>query len=174
MSIKKNSATEKNHKMKIVQNELKNILQHKILNEVPEIKRTIEALILSVSCVEFKNEKPQPKMIEGEMKTSEEILEIIKESSGYTKWKFSSSEFLEENEIKSIKESFNIDFKENEIKRNIYSRSRNDRSELSLIIVTVLPGLYKVELHTDRVGYGLKSLVNNKQFEKEIAISSEN
>lgn len=171
MSIKTSDATEKNQKIKRVQNEIKNLLQHKILAEVPEIKKTIENLLLSVSAIEFKNDNP--KMIEGEMKTSEEILEMIKDSSGYTKWKLSSTETLKNDEIQEIKQNFNVDFKEKEIQVYGYSRSTNDRNALSYIIVTVLPGFYYVQLHTDKVGYSLEGLVNNKQFKQGIAAESE-
>lgn len=107
------------------------------------------------------------------MASSEEILAMIKESSGYTKWKLKSTELLETEEVTDIKETFNIDFKETEISRHMYGRSTNDRNALCTIVVTVLPGLFQVDLHTDRVGYGLDGLVNTKQFEQGIAAESD-
>lgn len=75
--------------------------------------------------------------------------------------------------MNDIKETFNIDFAETQINRHMFSRSTNDRNALSAIIVTVLPGLFQVDLHTDRVGYCLEGLVNNKQFEQGIAVESD-
>jgi hypothetical protein len=107
------------------------------------------------------------------MKTSEEILEMIKDSSGYTKWKLSSTETLKNDEMQEIKQDFNVDFKETEIQVYSYSRSTNDRNALSYIMVTVLPGFYQVQLQTNKVGYSLEGLVNNKQFKQGIAAGSE-
>lgn len=172
MSIKTSSASEKNQKIQRVQQEVKNLLQHKILNEVPEIKKSIEELLVKVNGVTFKNSNPQ--MLKGEISTVEKILEMIKESSGYTKWKFDYTETLESEELDDIKETYNINFSEKEIQRHLFSRSTNDRNALSTIIVTVLPGLFQVDLHTNRVGYCLEGLVNQKQFEQGIAVESDN
>lgn len=171
MSIKTSTATEKNQKMQRVQQEVKNLLQHKILNEVPSIKKDIEQLLINVNAVSFKN--TEARQIEGYIATSEELLDMIKEASGYTKWKFSQTEKLSVEEINDLKEEFNIDFTEQEIYRHMFSRSTNDRNALGMIIVTVLPGLFQVDLHTDRVGYGLDGLVNVEQFEQGIAAESE-
>lgn len=171
MSIKTSTATEKNQKMQRVQQEIKNLLQHKILNEVPSIKKDIEQLLINVNAVSFKN--TEASQIEGYIATSEELLDMIKEASGYTKWKFSQTETLSVEEINDLKEEFNIDFTEQEIYRHMFSRSTNDRNALGMIIVTVLPGLFQVDLHTDRVGYGLDGLVNVEQFEQGIAAESE-
>lgn len=171
MAIKTSTASEKNQKIQRVQQEVKNLLQHKILEEVPDIKKSIEELLLKLNSVTFKNSNP--KVIQGQFATVEEILTMIKESSGYTKWKFSHTDVVETKEVKEIKETFNIDFAETEINRHMFSRSTNDRNALSTIIVTVLPGLFQVDLHTDRVGYCLEGLVNNKQFEQGIAVESD-
>lgn len=171
MAIKNSTANEKNQKIQRVEQEIKNLLQHKILDETPEIKKTIENLLVSVKSVTFKN--TNPKMVKGKMASSEEILAMIKESSGYTKWKLESTELLETEEVTDIKETFNIDFKETEISRHMYGRSTNDRNALCTIVVTVLPGLFQVDLHTNRVGYGLDGLVNTKQFEQGIAAESD-
>lgn len=172
MAIKTSTASEKNQKIQRVQQEIKQLLQHKILNEVPEIKKSIEELLVKVNGVTFKNTNPQ--MLKGKIPTVEEILSMIKESSGYTKWKFSNTETLETEEINDIKETYNIDFKEKEINRHVFSRSTNDRDALSTILVTVLPGLFQVDLHTNRVGYELEGLVNKEQFEQGIAVESDN
>lgn len=171
MAIKTSSASEKNQKIQRVQHEIKNLLQHKILNEVPEIKKTIQDLLVSVNAVSFKNNNPE--MIKGNIATAQEILEMIKDSSGYTKWKLDHSEIIDTEEVNDMKETFNIDFKETEINRHMFSRSTNDRNALSTIIVTVLPGLFQVDLHTNRVGYCLEGLVNTKQFEQGIAVESD-
>lgn len=171
MAIKTSSATEKNQKIQRVQQEVKNLLQHKILNEVPEIKKSIEELLLKVNGVTFKNDKP--KMITGKISSVDEILTMIKESSGYTKWKLDNTEVVEEEDVRALKETYNIDFEEKEINRHIFYRSTNDRNALSTIIVTVLPGLFQVDLHTNRVGYCLEGLLNQKQFEQGIAVESD-
>lgn len=171
MAIKTSTASEKNQKIQRVQQEVKNLLQHKILEEVPGIKKSIEELLLKLNGVTFKNTKP--KMIQGKIESVEDILTMIKESSGYTKWKFSHTEIIEAEEVEDMKETYNIDFAETQINRHMFSRSTNDRNALSAIIVTVLPGLFQVDLHTDRVGYCLEGLVNNKQFEQGIAVESD-
>lgn len=170
MTIKTSTATEKNQKMQRVQQDIHNLLQQRILNEVPEIKKSIEQLLVSVKNVKFKDDNV--KNIEGQVYNAEQILDMIKQSSGNTKWKFSQSDKLSEQEIQDIKEEFNIDFEKTEIERHMFSRSTNDRNTLCFIGVTALPGLFQVELQTDRVGYGLDGLVNVKQFEEGIAAES--
>lgn len=171
MTIQTSTATEQNQKMQRVQQELKNILQHRILNEVPEIKNEIEQLLAKVTAIKFKN--TNAKYIEGKVYDVTEILEMIKESSGYSKWKFSQSDTLSKQELEDIKEEFNIDFTEQDIMRHMFSRSTNDRNTLCFIVVTALPSLFQVELQTGRVGYGLDGLVNVKQFEQGIAAESD-
>lgn len=171
MSVKMSTAAEKNQKIQRVQQEIKNLLQHTILNEVPEVKIKIEQLFEEVNNIKFKN--TSPKMLTGEITLVGDIWEMIKESSGYTKWKLDNTEVLTKEEVKDIKEQFNVDFKEKKIERHIFYRSTSDRNSLSTIIVTVLPDLFQVDLHTDRVGYGLDGLVNTKQFKKGIAAESD-
>lgn len=172
MTIQTSLATEKNQKMQSVKHQIENLLQHRILNEVPEIKNEIEQLLVKVNAIKFKN--ANAKQIEGKVYNAEEILEMIKDASGYTKWKFDYTERMDTEDVNEIKEDFNIEFEEQEVMRHIFSRSTNDRNALSMIIVTALPGLFKVELQTDRVGYGLDGLVNVKKFEQGIAAESDN
>ena len=86
---------------------------------------------------------------------------------------------LQKNKIQNLKviafdaDDTLFDFKKTEISRHMYGRSTNDRNALCTIVVTVLPGLFQVDLHTDRVGYGLDGLVNTKQFEQGIAAESD-
>lgn len=171
MSVQTSLATEKNQKMQSVKNQIEKLLQNRILNEVPEIKKDIEELLVKVSAINFKNENA--KYIEGNVYTAQEILEMIKESSGYNKWKFDYTERIDAEAVTELKETFNIEFKEQEIMRHIFSRSTHDRNALSMIIVTALPGLFQVELQTDRVGYGLDGLVNVKKFKQGIAAESD-
>lgn len=171
VTIKISTANEKNQKMQRVKQEIKSLLGHKILNEVPEIKKSIEQLLVSLNTVTFKN--TNPKLINGKMATVDEVLTMIKDSSDYSKWKLSHTEELDVTAIQEIKDTFNIEFTESEINRHMFYRSTNDRNALCTIIVTVLPGLFEVELQTDRVGYALDGLVNNKQFMANIECESD-
>lgn len=172
MTIKKSTAAEKNQKIQRVQAEIKNLLNHQILDEAPELKQKIQELLTQASNITFKNTNAN--MLEGKVATQEEILQMIIDSSGYTKWKLDNTEVISSDEVKSLKDTYNIDFKDNTISRYMFTRSTRDRNALGMIIVTVLPGLFQVDLHTDRVGYDLPGLVNVKQFEQGIAAESDN
>ena len=172
MTIKKSSATEKNQKIQRLQNEIQKLLSHKILEEAPELKQKIKELLTEASKIKFKN--IDAKMLEGKVATPEEILQMIMDSSGYTKWKLDNTELVSSEDLKSLKDNYNIDFKEKTINQYMFSRSTKDRNALGMIIVTALPGLFQVDLHTDRVGYSLTGLVNVKHFEQGIAVESDN
>ena len=171
MTIKKSSATEKNQKIQRIQDEIKSLLSHKILEEAPELKQKIQELLKEASKIKFKN--IDAKMLEGKVATPDEILQMIIDSSGYTKWKLDNTELVSSEDLKSLKDNYNIDFKEETINQYMFSRSTRDRNSLGMIIVKALPGLFQVDLHTDRVGYSLSGLVNVKQFKQGIAVESD-
>lgn len=168
MTVKISSTNEKKQKLLRVQNELKNLLGHKILDEVPEFKQKIQELLLEAEKVTFKNNNTQ--MLEGKIFSVNEILEMIIESSEYTKWDLSYTQSLNQDAINDLKQMYDIDFKEKVIKQHVFGRSTRDKDTVGTIIVTTLPGLFQVDLQTSNVGYSLKGLVNEKQFEQSISL----
>lgn len=172
MTIKQSNASENNQKIQRVQSDFKKLLEHRILNEVPEIKQKMQSLLEEINQVTFQNSNAN--MIDGPLATKEEILKMIIDSTGYTKWKIDDTEIVDSEQVDDLKETYNIDFKDQDINRHMFARKTNDRNALGMIIVTVLPGLFQVDLHTDRVGYDLPGLVNKEQFEQGIAAESEN
>ena len=107
MTIKQSSANEKNQKIQRLKSQIKYLLGHKILNEVTGVKQKIEELLIQIDKVKFENKNT--KMLTGEITSKEEILTMIIEFSGYTKWKYSSTDILNNREISEIKKRYNVD-----------------------------------------------------------------
>lgn len=166
MGIKKNAVSSNTQKMREIQKVIKNLLAHEVLKEVPDLKKDIESLLEKANKVTFKSDNVN--VIKGKIYNVEEIINMIKDSSNYTNWKLSESETLDVENLQELKEEYSIDFEEKKISRHMIYRRIDDRDAVSVIIVTALPDLFKVELYTDRVGYGLEGLVDEKQFKSGI------
>lgn len=162
MSIKQSLASEKNQKIKDIENVIEDILKKKILKEVPEIKEKLSSILFDLKSTNFQDSNV--KILDGEILNSEQIKEMIIEASGYTKWSVDQDEILGEQEIKDYKKNYNIDFEQTEIHNYVFYRSVNNRNDVNIIIVTAFPGLFNVDIQTGRAGYTLEGLVDKKGF----------
>ena len=111
-----------------------------------------------------------PVFIDGKLENKEEILDMIIKATGINSWRLEYEEVLDINDTKALKNTYGIDFKEKEVLKFMFSRSTNNRNALYAIFVTVLPGFFEVDLHTDRASYSLNKLVDIEEFKKQIAI----
>jgi len=162
MSIKISKSSQKNEEIERLQWEIEKIINnHKILKEIPETKKTLKTILDDLKKVSFENK--DVKNLEGNIVGSERVKELIVEATGYIKWSLDEDEILEQDEVNEYKEQYGIDFKDSEIHRYRFCRSTNDRNSVSMITVTVLPGVFKVEIDTDRANYELDGLLNEKE-----------
>lgn len=167
MSIKKIKSNNNDKNINLVQIQFDNILLDKSLQNLPkDIKDKLQQKI-----TEFKKELSQyslEKTIEyrnicGEMAEETKILEIIIQASDNSKWKLQETNKVNEHDIQDIKNQFGVSFVENNVMQYIYSCSTRSRNDVSMVIVTALPGYNYIAINTHDVGVYVEELLTNKE-----------
>lgn len=99
------------------------------------------------------------KVLDGKILSDKEILEIVKEATGYTKWSLTKDSG---NDFSWMTAHFALDVEKMEIRHVMVERSSNSRNDIYLIQFYILPGHVYIEMDTSRANWGSKYLVTNE------------
>lgn len=167
MAIKKHDSSKRIQTVNSIQNNLQKCLN---AQDVPEvIRQKILSLQTDIASLNFDSLNEEPLELTGHVANLEEVLSIIQEQSGCTKWKnqettWNSNERTDQ--LEWIKKEYNVTFDENNVK--YYFISRDTRKEISVIEVITLPGYFQVSYQSSSVGWNEKNLLNLKEFKSAI------
>lgn len=165
MAIKKHDSSKRIQSVNSIQKNLENCLNVK---EVPDsIREQITQLQAEISSLNFKSLNEPAFTLTGNISTAEEVLAIINELSDYNKWDV-VNEALDKDELEWIKEHYNVDFNNADIKNYFISRPSKHRNEVSVVKVIALPQYFHVSYQTNSVGWSEDNLLTLKEFKSSI------
>lgn len=169
MVIKANKVSNVKHSMYKANNYLGDILK---ISDLPEVvTEKIKSLQLDIKDFDFSAYKTAPIMLTGNVATQEDVLNSIKEASGYTKWQlidqFEEYDDYEFNPSR-FKSYYGVEYNEKEVKEYMFRRETNSRDDISSITVTVFPEHFAVLYHTSRVSNGSNGILNLEEFKSFI------
>ena len=137
----------------------------KIDNLPKELKMEVDVLISFFKAYDMEQHKEKGIKLTGEILTGEQVLEIVINATGYTKWSFFKEEDFNPD---WVREQFNLDVKDEEIVEYKIERSAKSRNDVWMISVVCLPGCIHVGFDTGRADYFIEHLIPNADAEKEI------
>jgi hypothetical protein len=111
--------------------------------------------------------KTMLKVLEGKILSNQEILEIVKDATGYTKWSENrdmANDFG--NSFTWLSDHFGVDVENSEVRYLALERSTHSRNEIFLIQFYILPGNVYVEMDTGRANWGSDMLLSNDDIAK--------
>lgn len=169
MVIKANKLSKVEYSMNRANNYLDDILEISLLPEA--VKEKVKSLQLELKDFDLSEYQTSPTMLTGNVATQEEVLSIIKEESGYTKWTaidpFAEYDDYEFNPS-SFKSYYGVEYDEKEVKEYMFRRDTNNRDDIRSMTVTVFPSHFSVLYHTSRVSSGADGILTLKEFKKFI------
>ena len=106
--------------------------------------------------------------LKGKVFSGEEVLEIVKDVTGFTKWSIDEVTESEDLDLDWFKENFAISFDETNVKQYNIFRKCHSRDEIFLIQVITFPGHFYVSMDTGRVGFSLNDILTENEMKKGI------
>ena len=169
MVIKANKISEVKYALSNANNRLEDTTTIANLPEVAVQK--IKALQAELKAIDLSAYETPKLELTGKVSTLEEVLNIIKEESGYTKWKL-IDQFEEyedyEFEAASFKSYYGVEYNEQDVKEYMFNRDSYSRDDVRSITVTVFPEHFSVLYHTSRVSNGSNGILNLEEFKSFI------
>lgn len=166
MSILESENSKKRKELDKIKESLKGILKNESIACCLEFKEHIKQACLELE--NFSHEEKKLLELKGKVYSIHETAEIIKKVSGYKNWKFYEDKKISSDEIQDIKNTFEVDFKKDIIKKFEITRDVRTRNEISLIEIISLPGVFRVRYETGRAGCSIKGLVDEQEMIKEL------
>lgn len=171
MTMKRTKKSQLKSMMRYLKYELETVINKDFYKEMPNnIRMQLQNIIAQTEKVTLENGKV--KMLEGDMLTKEQILQIIIKATGYKKWKLDSVKKLSKAEIKDLKEEYAIGFQEKTINSYIFICEIHNKNllqnMLKSVIVTVLPSIVQIDLVTKTICYQLDGLYTTKEMAKAL------
>ncbi len=140
-------------------------LPPEILEKINELKKFTEDFKLPM--VNSNRE------LKGKVYSGEEVLEIVKDVTGFTKWSIDEVTEAEDLELDWFRENFAISFDETNVKQYNMFRKCHSRDEIFLIQVITFPGHFYVSMDTGRVGFSLNDILTEKEMRAGILANFE-
>lgn len=167
MTIKVTKKSQLNTMMAFLKYELETVLNKDYYKEMPnDIRVQLQNVIEQTQKITFNN--GAVKILDGNMLTQEEMLQIIMKATGYKNWVCDHVKKLTKAEMKDLKEEYGIDFKEKTINSYMFCREIGHKNVLKSLIITVLPSVVQIDLATKTMCYQLNGLYTPKEFAKAL------
>lgn len=135
-------------------------LPSEVLEKINELKNFTEEFKLPM--IENYRE------LKGKNYSGEEVLEIVKDITGFSKWKIDDITEGDDLDLNWFKENFAITFDETNVRQYNFFRNCHSRDEIFLIQIITFPGHFYVSMDTGRVGFSLNDILTEKEMKAEI------
>lgn len=168
MSIKKSTYAKQSRAIDILHAQLNNILSDNYFNDLPQsIREQIETFQERIKKNNYETET-NIQVLNGKTATEKEILDLIVQATGYTKWVLEDTIEVKSARIEEIKKQYAVTFDTKKIVQYMFSRNVNSRDDINMITVMALPGYFKILMDTDRADVSIEELITSEEAVQKI------
>lgn len=163
MPIKKSNYSKQENAVDILKSKLDNISNEILLDNLPqEMRKKFENFKLEIDQHEPITEENFQKLT-GKVETQEEVLALIIQATGYTKWEFDQKIKLTKKQIDLVKKAYGISFSMKEIYEYVFTRETSNPKMINMLTITVLPSHFDIYIESERTGFSIDELMTNEE-----------